>query len=76
MDDDIRRLEMWAGYRDSSMQASLSGITEGKCSIGAFYEETRDRVFSGEADADHIMKLIHIVLVSIQADRSKHQISW
>lgn len=76
MDDDIRRLEMWAGYRDSAMQASLSGITEGKCSIGAFYEETRDRVFSGKADADQIMKLIHIVLVSIQADRSKHQISW
>lgn len=70
LEEDLGRLDMWAGFRDMDMRSVLSALTGNRMGIMDFFQMLKKEVFSENPDIEAVTKMIHLILLSIHADKS------
>lgn len=74
-EEDLGRLDMWAGFRDMDMKSVLYTITGNKTGVTEFFHSLKKNIFEESPEIGSVTKMIHLLLLSIHADRSG-QYTW
>lgn len=74
-EEDLGRLDMWAGFRDMDMHSVLSSITGNKNGVKELFQRLKKNVFDESPEIGAVTKMIHLLLLSIHADKA-NQAAW